>query len=351
MDTHRTLEEFQAALTRLIEGEAEPHDDLLVAEMLRAHPELRAQLRRQLELDALLRLEAEPTADAFVESVATRTQPATADADAFLQRVTAALPKSSEEPAHGHSFRGSWFSWRPLAAAAAGIALGMFCTSVVFAYVSPRLSKAMTLLAESFESIPAPQAGGVPTATGNWSGDFAEIVGPQNGVTPHSGGKMWRFLRADNALGEDAPASYVGEAIHVIDLKPLRSAGAKPGSQLEISAWFAAGAVARDFRCHWNIKAAAFEGEATNAPTLWQKWDQASTSLAQREIVAEPGGRWQRVSVTMLLPMNADFLVFECAAVQRKPAVVQGVAEFPAHYVDNVRVRLIPPAGSALVAE
>jgi hypothetical protein len=240
--------------------------------------------------------------------------------------------------------RERWLKWRPLAAAAAGLVLGMFCTSVVFAYVGPMRGKVVTLLDEGFESTAKPMPTGVPTEAGRWSGDFAEIVGAQNGVVPHSGAKMWRFLRADNAVGEDAAPSYVGEAIHAIDLRPLRGAGAKAGSQVEISAWLAAGQMAPHSRYHWNIKAAAFEGRVADAPELWRKWNEASASLAQREIVAQEGGRWQRVSVTMLLPANADFLVFECSVVQRQPVVAQGVAEFPAHYLDDVRVRILPPS-------
>jgi hypothetical protein len=96
------------------------------------------------------------------------------------------------------------------------------------------------------------------------------------------------------------------------------------------------------------MKAAAFEGSVGEAPELWKKWDQASASLAQREVVAtgEPG-HWQRVSVTMALPANADFLVFECAVVQKRPAAFEGSAEFPAHYLDDVRVRILPPTREA----
>lgn len=228
-------------------------------------------------------------------------------------------------------------------AAAAGLALGMFFTSVVFAYVVPAMERHWTLLETDFENLAAPDPIGVPRSTGNWAGDFAEITGTQHGVTPRSGGKMWRFLRADNEGGTKSPVSYVGEAIHVIDLKPLRSAGIPAGSQIEISAWFAQGQVDAAARYHWNIKAAAFEGDVAEAPERWARWNVSSTILAQRDVAAGTPGEWQRVGVTMLFPDNGDYLVFECAVVQRQPVITAGVAEFPAHYVDDVRVRVIPP--------
>jgi hypothetical protein len=244
-----------------------------------------------------------------------------------------------------------WLSLRPLAAAAAGLVLGMFCTSVLFAYVIQAWDKSVTLLDTSFENITSRQAAGVPTRFGEWSGDFAEVVTAQNDVTPHSGEKMWRFLRADNVRGADGQASYVGEAMQAIDLKPLRASGEKAGSHIEISAWFAQGQEAPDARYHWNIKAAAFVGDVTEAPALWGKWDDTSASLAQRDAPAVEARKWQRLSLTMLLPPDADFLVFECAVVQRRPVVASGVAEFPLHYLDDVRVRLLPPTPKMLVAE
>ncbi len=240
----------------------------------------------------------------------------------------------------------------PWLAAAAGVALGMFFTSVVFAFVVPAMEKQLTILETDFENIPSPEPTGVPRSFGAWSGDFSELVTAQHGVTPRSGATMWRFLRADNAVGRRAPFSYVGEAIHAIDLRPLRAAGMPPGSQIEICAWFAQGAVSPGSRFHWNIKAAAFEGAVAEAPERWLRWSESSAILAQREVAAdEEPGRWQRLSVTMLFPDNADYLVFECAAVQRQPVISTGVAEFPAHYVDDVRVRIIPPVRDGLGTE
>jgi hypothetical protein len=344
MKNDRPNDELQMALTRMIEGEAEPQDDLLIAEHLGREPELRTLLRHQLQIDALLCLEAEPTAAGFEESVAAQTVSPAEDADAFLERVSTAMSMSGGGAGDGRSFGGTWLSWRPLTAAAAGLIFGMLCTSVVFGYIGAAPRRPIPILDAGFEDIAPPKPSGVPRKFGQWSGDFAEIVGPQNGVTPHGGEKMWRFLRADNETAERAQKNYVGEAIHVVDLKPLRAAGAKAGAQIEISACFAQAQAAPSFRYHWNIKAAAFEGSVAEASTLWGNWNEASASLAKREELAHPNGQWQRLSVTMQLPPSADFLVFECAVVQHQPAISEGVATFPAHYLDDVRVRLLPPA-------
>jgi hypothetical protein len=346
MENDRTDDELQMALSRLIEGEAEPHDDLLIAERLRSDPKLRTVLRQQLQIDALLCLEAEPTS-AFVESIAAHTVSPSEDEDAFLRRVATALSKSERVPRGFRSFRGTELAWRPVTAAAAGLIFGMLCTSVVFGYIWTGPRRPIPVFEDGFEYIAPPKPSGVPRIFGQWSGDFAEIVGSQNGVTPHGGRRMWRFLRADNETSDGAPRHYVGEAIHVVDLKPLRAAGAKAGAQIEISACFAQAQAAPSFRYHWNIKAAAFEGNVSEASTLWGNWNEASASLAKREVLAHPNGQWQRLSVTMQLPPSSDFFVFECAVVQHLPAISEGVATFPAHYLDDVRVRLLPPTREA----
>jgi hypothetical protein len=241
-----------------------------------------------------------------------------------------------------------WFSRRPAAAAVAGLLMGLFCATMVFAYMTPAVNRPVTVLETSFESTAPTAASGVPDEFGKWGGDYSELVGAQNGVTPRSGTRMWRFLQADNALesgvrANQSRANYVGEAIYVLDLKHLPPAEANATRQMEISAWFAQGATASDSCYHWNIKAAAFEGSVTEAPKLWGRWDDVGVSVVRHEAKAQSGAHWQPLSVTMPIPAHANFLVFECAVVQRTPNVSKGVAAFPAHYLDDVRVRLLPP--------
>jgi hypothetical protein len=246
-------------------------------------------------------------------------------------------PPASSSPA---SIR--WLTRRPAAAVAAGLLIGLCGASMLFAYIAPTIPKPITLLEAGFENVTPPKALGVPDRSGEWGGDYAEIVGAQNGVTPRSGAKMWRFLKANNALEPDSSPSYVGEAIYVLSLNSVRNAEAKAAQKIEISAWFAQGNTHPNPSHHWNIKAAAFEGSVTDAPKLWGKWNDTSASLVRHETTALPGPDWQPLSVTLAIPAKADFLVFECAVVHRKPLAPKGGAAFPAHYLDDVRVRLLP---------
>jgi hypothetical protein len=237
----------------------------------------------------------------------------------------------------------SWFSLHPLAGAAAGIVFGMLCTSVVFAYAKPRspvaVSKPLPLVDADFESGSQVPAKGIPARAGVWSGDYSRVVTTENGITPKHGKRMLRILRSDNELSPKNERSYVGEVAQVIDLRPLRAEFSTDEQLVEVSAHFNSIATPLGANYEFNVKAAAFRGDITDAPRLWEDHE-ASVSRSDRSIVADSDvTTWQRVAVPLVVPPDADFLVIECAIVF-KGVQRQGAAEFPGHYVDQVEVRL-----------
>jgi hypothetical protein len=233
---------------------------------------------------------------------------------------------------------------RPLTALAAGIVLSALCTSALWAYAGQRSSakaKHLPLLTADFEGLSEIPALGVPNAPNTWSGDYAECTPAQNGVRPRSGKTMLRFLRADNALPPKSAANYVAEAIHVIDLRPLRLELQSGNAQIDIGAWFASADDSRHRHMRFLIKAATFTGTPADAPVLWEEYERACLSSVQRQI--EPSatpGEWKPVRVTIPVAQNADFLVFECAAMQVHPRLREGTVEFSGHYLDDVTVHL-----------
>ena len=238
----------------------------------------------------------------------------------------------------------NWLNWRPIAAAAAGLALGMFRTSVVFAYTQPKapvvVTKGLPLADSDFESASQVPAQGIPSRAGAWSGDFSRVVMAENGITPKHGQQMLRILRADHELSSKNTLSYVGSVAQVIDLRPLR-AGLSGGEPLvEVSAQFNAIPMSQRESFEFNVKAAAFRGDIADAPRLWEDHE-SSVSRSARTVAADSdAATWQRVSMPLVVPMDADFLVIEAAVVSKTPQSEQTVAEFPGHYVDQVDVRL-----------
>lgn len=251
--------------------------------------------------------------------------------------------RASEAPGRQQSSF-NWLNWRPIAAAAAGLVMGMFCTSVVFAYTQPKVpvvvTKGLTLADADFESGSQVPARGIPARPGAWGGDFSSVVLAENGITPKHGQRMLRILRADHELSSKNARSYVGSVAQVIDLRPLRAELASGEHLVEVSAQFNAIPIPQGGLFDFNVKAAAFCGDIADAPRFWEDHE-SSVSRSARTVVADAdAATWQRVALPMVVPMDADFLVIETAVVFKGPLPDQSVAEFPGHYVDQVQVRL-----------
>lgn len=307
----KTEQEQLELIRRCIDGTASEDDRDALQGMLRREPSVRRLYARYANIDATL----------------------------GSGGITLKEPMLATKPK-----RTAWFSWRPIAAAAAGIVFGMFCTSVLFAYTQPRspvvVNKMLPLADADFESGAQVPALGTPAGAGAWSGDFSRVVVAENGITPKHGQRMLRILRADHERSSKKTRSYVGSVAQVIDLRQLR-ADLSGGEQLvEVSAQFNAIPMPQSEWFDFNVKAAVFRGDIADAPRLWEDHE-ASVSRSALTVVADSDeATWQDVAVPLVVTPDADFLVIEAAVVFKGPQSAQSVAEFPGHYIDQVEVRL-----------
>lgn len=143
-----TRARWRELIDRHLLGEISDAESRELEAVLAAHHEAREDFRLRCNVDTALRQEA----------------------------ASQGSQVASEDPSNRLTWR--WLSLRPLLAAA-GIVMGIFCTSLVFAYVVPSREKIVTLLDESFESGLAPLVMGIPVEAGRWSGDYSEFVGEQ----------------------------------------------------------------------------------------------------------------------------------------------------------------------------
>ncbi|MEO6755421.1 MAG: hypothetical protein ABIP85_26930 [Chthoniobacteraceae bacterium] len=235
-----------------------------------------------------------------------------------------------------------WLQWRPLMAAAAGIAIGIFCTSVVFAYVAPSLGKVITLLQESFESGPAPLVTGVPMEAGQWSGDYTEIVGEQQGVKPESGKKMLRFLRTDYEGKPNPDGGHVGDLYRLIDMRPYRKEFADGGAVVQLSAGFNTFEFPADERYGCSLTLYALDAETATNGSMRSGINPDEAPLAaqkRRMILDRSSATWQRLTSELRLPPDTDFLMARiCIHYSVKSAPRQ---TFAGHYVDDVRLTIV----------
>lgn len=236
----------------------------------------------------------------------------------------------------------NWFSWRPLTAAAAGIVFGMLCTSAVFGFVVPAAGKVMTLLQEGFESGPAPLVTGVPIEAGKWSGDFAEVVGEQQGVKPETGRKMLRLLRADFEGKARVEGNYFADVYRLVDVRPYQREFVDGGAVVQLSAAFNAFAFPTEEAFGGSVAVHALNAATDVDGSRPSEWSIESESLAMarnhRLNLDRDPGTWQRLDTELRLPPNTEFLLIRISVNHSTPS--QRRATFDGHYLDDVRLSM-----------
>jgi hypothetical protein len=236
---------------------------------------------------------------------------------------------------------------RPLPAAVVGLAVGLLGASLAFGYVVPFMQHRATLLSEDFENGPAPVSIGLPATPGVWSGDSSEVVGPMQGVTPHSGGKMLRLLRADYPGKSRSPVdpwrrvSYVADQWQLIDLRPYKSELMADGVVARISAALNAAEfpVSEEYRCSFSIH--ALDAKTAESLTPENPYVLSDASLAVIDATSVSMDRdpqtWQIVGCELHVPPDASYLMVRVGVAH---AFEQRREDFPGHYIDDVKLTL-----------
>ena len=229
--------------------------------------------------------------------------------------------------------RSAWFSWRPLTAAAAGIAFGMFCTSVVFAYAVPRMRvdrhRVVPLFIERFEDVKAVFGRGFPNDADGWSGDFDEVVSTDGAISPKEGQHMAR-------LAPIAGRKFCA-AERIVDLAKFPLISGTESRMVEVTASF------HGMDSEWadrnQIRLAAFAEAPTNVKAIWNsdgRLDQVLQHLG-RTVTMKPGEHgWQTLKVSMEIPTGARSLVIHLGA-----GVADDVGPKTLHYIDDVRAQFV----------
>jgi hypothetical protein len=236
---------------------------------------------------------------------------------------------------------------RPLPAAVVGLAVGLLGASLTFGYVVPLFLHVATLVNENFESGPAPVSIGMPSKPGVWSGDLSEVVGPSQGVTPHSGGKMLRLLRADypgKSRHEADPfrrVSYVADQWRLIDLRPYKAELAAGGVIARLSAAMNAAEfpASEAYLCSFSIF--ALDAETAESLTPDNPQGLSDTSLAVINATNASLDRdpqtWQIEGCELHVPADASYLMVRVGVTHN---FEQRRVDFPGHFIDDVKLTL-----------
>ena len=237
---------------------------------------------------------------------------------------------------------------RPLATAAVGIVVGTLCTSAVLGFASRPAGRSTTLVRDGFEEAPAPAVTGVPAGPGQWSGDYTEVVGGQDGVAPADGRVMLRFLRSDHDGSTGPRPRRSGDVMRVVDVRRLSHSIDRGGVMVSLSALFDAVTFPADERYDGVVTIYALDDDIELADATEDTVQQEALAFSSGDVrfLDRDPATWQPATARLLLPPATRIVLFK-VTVRRMPvgkASLDSLPEkvsFAGHFVDAVQASLV----------
>jgi hypothetical protein len=230
------------------------------------------------------------------------------------------------------SVRRGWLN--PFATAAAGLVLGLFAATAVWAVASGKSPRAVKVaLADAgFESGSALSLGGVPDRPGRWAADLNEVVERHGKAVPREGAHMLRFL------GASTEGNHVGGKFSGSDLYQVVALPGNGTRTVRIRAWFNADT---EKEAWFHVAAVAGAGTSADGKELWEQRNVEGAALAFARTmtsVDHDPATWEAGELTLQVPPKARVLVIGIAAFRLRGGPVG--EWFPAQFVDDVSVSI-----------
>lgn len=226
-----------------------------------------------------------------------------------------------------------WLQWRPVTAAAAGLVMGLFGATMVWAFATHHRS--LPLVREGFEALPPIVREHFPVTAGHWSVVGAKVVGAEGGVSPKQGLRMLRL---------EPRAKEKSTRVHsAVDLGVLPKVAPGQRRQYEFRVSFHSAVAGKTD--HYLLRAAAFADEISTIDPHWMldQWgdiQEHSQSSAARSLKVPPGeNEWKELSLTLDVPAGAKTLVLSVWAA----TLEEKAADRAAHYVDDIQLSYFGP--------
>lgn len=249
--------------------------------------------------------------------------------------------KSESVPVAQPTGRSSWLKWSPVTSATAGLAVGLLSTSMVFAYVMPSLQKVTTLIREDFESGPAPLAENLPLSPSGWSGDYSEVTGAAQGVTPEGGSNMLRFLRADYE-GRHLPGSFSSDVFRLIDVRQHGQAFAAREAVVQLTARFNAAPFPKDEIYTCTLTLFALDERLIGNELLRGSNMISAESLAysrsSKLAMDRDNATWQKLSNELRVPPDTQYLMIRLGVSNDTKTPGKRRDSFAGHFADSVEL-------------
>jgi len=216
----------------------------------------------------------------------------------------------------------------------AGLAVGVFSASVVWAFNLPQDKKSnqevREIVTESFEESDMGFKGRFPTEAGKWFGEISS-VSAKDEIPPASGVRVAQFI--------DNPKAKFTYARYLIDLDKYAKSGQNQSRSVRVEASFFASNP--DDSSVFQIRLAAFSQEPQDVRPIWNDQEVLFDQVLQhvgRNHITKPGQKpdWQRLEASIEIPPETRSLVISLGA-----GMVDPNGDKSNHYLDDIRVSLV----------
>ena len=216
----------------------------------------------------------------------------------------------------------------------------MYLSTGMLAFIGASAASATLVINPGFETLESTL--GRPSSYGDWGDNVSQIVTAENGVTPHDGSRMLKFI----ATGPAGPDVGGGSSVYqLLDLSSFAAAIASGQAQVTASAFFNRAFAGVETDTQFVIGLTAYSGSPAAFPGF-------PTPLATATVSLFSDGdalTWEMLETSLLLPTDTTYVALLLAAAEN--VVNQNTSpEFDGHYADAVvGVSQIPEPSSGLL--
>ena len=216
----------------------------------------------------------------------------------------------------------------------AGLAIGVFSVSVVWAFNLPQDKKSdqevREIVSESFEDPGKEFKSRFPSEAGKWFGEISSISADE-AISSASGVRVAQFI--------DNPKVKFSYARYLVDLDEYAKPGQNQSRSVRVEASFFASNP--DESSVFQIRLAAFSQEPQEVRPIWNDQEVLFDQVLQhvgRNHITKPGQKpdWQRLEASIEIPPETRSLVISLGA-----GMVDSNGDKSNHYLDEVRVSLV----------
>ncbi len=216
----------------------------------------------------------------------------------------------------------------------AGLAIGVFSASVVWAFKLPQDNqpqpKIEEIVSESFENPEQNFKRRFPYEAGKWYGEISSISADQ-GISSVSGVRVAQFL--------DNPKAKFAYARYLIDLESYTEVCPTHTRSLRVDTSFFASNM--DQSSVFQIRLAAFSQAPQDIGPIWNDREVLFDQVLQhvgRNHITKPGqdSQWHKLSASIDIPPGTRSVVISLGA-----GMVDSNADKSNHYLDDIRVSLV----------